>query len=48
MGKAEMVTIAAFIRDAIQYRNDPAKLKGIADGVKSLSEKFPLYRHRLV
>ncbi|MBN8548633.1 MAG: serine hydroxymethyltransferase [Deltaproteobacteria bacterium] len=48
MGKSEMVTIAGFIRDAIQNRADPAKLRSIADDIRSLSSKFPLYRHRLV
>jgi glycine hydroxymethyltransferase len=48
MGPSEMVTIAGFIHEALSNVNNEATLKSIADGVRTLSEKFPLYRHRLV
>lgn len=48
MGKNEMAVIAGFIRDAVQNRNDEAKLRSVGDDIRSLSSKFPLYRHRLV
>lgn len=48
MKEAEMKVIAGFIRDAVANRDDQAKLKSLRDDVKSLSSKFPLYRHRLV
>ncbi len=48
MGTAEMKAVASFIKDAIEARNDPKKLASIAEGVRELSSRFPLYKHRLV
>lgn len=48
MGENEMVQIAEFIVDALGNTGDEAKLKSIHEDVRSLSAKFPLYKHRLV
>lgn len=48
MGVAEMDTIAELITSALAAQGDTAKLKRIADDVRSLSSRFPLYKHRLV
>lgn len=48
MGVSEMTTIAGFIYETLSNVNNETKLKSIGDGVRSLSERFPLYRHRLV
>lgn len=48
MGTAEMRTIAGFFRDALEGRDDPKKLASVAEGVRDLSARFPLYKHRLV
>ena len=47
-GTAEMETIAGLIVRTFEGRSDPAKLKGIAQEVHDLAQRFPLYRHRLV
>ena len=44
----DMEQIASFIREAIQSRGNEAALKKIREGVRSISERYPLYRHRLV
>lgn len=44
----DMEHIAGAMRDAIQFRGDEAKLKSIRDVVRALSDRYPLYRHRLV
>jgi glycine hydroxymethyltransferase len=44
----DMVSIAEFLVEALEHRNDQAKLAAITEKVKALSSKFPLYRHRLV
>jgi glycine hydroxymethyltransferase len=48
MGTNEMVAIGKFIGQALRHHTDDTKLRSIADDVRSLSERFPLYRHRLV
>ena len=47
MGVAEMAHVAEFIFDALSNSQSEAKLKSVADNVRELSKKFPLYRHRL-
>jgi glycine hydroxymethyltransferase len=47
MGVAEMAQVAEFIYDALSNVQSEAKLKAVADSVRELSKKFPLYRHRL-
>lgn len=47
MGVAEMAQVAEFIYDALSNAQSEAKLKAVADNVRELSKKFPLYRHRL-
>ena len=44
----DMEQIATYMRDAIQFRDQEAKLKSIRESVRALSERYPLYRHRLV
>lgn len=48
MCEGEMKSIAQFIFDAITGWDNESKLASIADSVKGLSQKFPLYKHRLV
>ena len=48
MGVKEMKIIGKWICDALRNKDDSAKLKSIADGVKSLAASFPMYKHRLV
>lgn len=48
MDEAAMVEVAECIQQAIEYREEPTKLRGVADAVRALSERFPLYRHRLL
>lgn len=48
MTQADMKFIAGFIREAMDARGDESKLKSVADRVRSLSARYPLYRHRLV
>ncbi|MFC6645950.1 serine hydroxymethyltransferase [Granulicella cerasi] len=43
MKEAEMKTIAGWIAEALENRNDDAKLKDIAGRVTELAEQFPLY-----
>jgi len=43
MKEAEMRTIAKWIAEAIENRNDAAKLKDIRGKVEELAESFPLY-----
>lgn len=47
MGVEEMKIIARLIGTAFENRNDPAKLSSIKDDVRSLAQKFPMYRHRI-
>ncbi|NMC63536.1 MAG: serine hydroxymethyltransferase, partial [SAR324 cluster bacterium] len=48
MGLKEMKIIAGLICDALQNKDNPVKLKSLADDVRSLASGFPIYRHRLV
>lgn len=48
MGPGEMKVIADLIKRALTKRGDETELARIKQEVRSLSEKFPLYRHRLV
>lgn len=48
MGVAEMKTIAGMIKDAVTARDDEKKLASIRSDVRALSERFPLYKHRLI
>ena len=48
MQEAEMRQIALFIKETMQARGDQKKLASIREAVKTLSERFPLYKHRLV
>lgn len=48
MGVAEMGTIASFVRQTLEARDDENKLESLKSDVKELSKKFPLYSHRLV
>jgi glycine hydroxymethyltransferase len=43
MKEAEMRTIATWIAEALEHRNDEAKLKQIRGQVAELAESFPLY-----
>ena len=47
MGTGEMKQVADFIDRAIKSRRDDDALAGIAEEVKALCEKFPLYAERL-
>jgi len=47
MGVAEMEHVAGFIFEALSHTQSESKLAVVADGVRELSAKFPLYRHRL-
>jgi glycine hydroxymethyltransferase len=47
MGTGEMTQIAALIKEAISAGDNEAKLASVRKDVRSLAEKFPLYRHRL-
>jgi glycine/serine hydroxymethyltransferase len=47
MGVAEMEHIADFIYETLSNAQNEVKLKVVADSVRELSAKFPLYRHRL-
>jgi glycine hydroxymethyltransferase len=48
MGLEEMKLIAKLIKTAIDNRDNQAKLTTLKEEVKELSQKFPLYKHRLV
>ncbi|MCI5065251.1 serine hydroxymethyltransferase [bacterium] len=48
MKAGEMKTVARFIREAVDHRGDQQKLTSLQNDIRSLSEQFPLYRHRLV
>ena len=48
MGVSEMQQIADIMIRAVEARDDDTKLASIRDDVRSLSDKFPLYKHRLV
>lgn len=48
MGTAEMKIIASLIKSTVEARGDEKRTAALREEVKSLSEKFPLYRHRLV
>ena len=43
MRESEMCTIAGWIAEALQHRNDGAKLRDIRGRVRELAEQFPLY-----
>ena len=43
MKEPEMLTVANWIVNALEHRNDPAKLAAIRGEVAELAEKFPLY-----
>ena len=43
MKEAEMLVIAGWIAQALEHRNDAAKLKQIRNEVLAIAEKFPLY-----
>ena len=38
-----MAAVAAFIDDAIKHKDDDKALKGIAEQVKGLCARFPVY-----
>ncbi len=46
--KSDMSTVAQLISRAVQDRGDATKLQLVREEIRSLAEKFPLYRHRLV
>jgi glycine/serine hydroxymethyltransferase len=48
MGVKEMRQIAGLIYEALSHVNDDSKLASIVEGVRELSQRFPLYKHRLV
>jgi glycine hydroxymethyltransferase len=48
MGTIEMETVAELIVAALAARDDEGKRSVVRSSVKALSERFPLYRHRLV
>jgi glycine hydroxymethyltransferase len=48
MGVVEMGQVADFIFEALTNVENESKLRSVADNVRELSKKFPLYRHRLV
>lgn len=48
MGAGEMKIIGGLIGDALKNKDNATKLKSVADDVRSLAAKFPIYRHRLV
>jgi glycine hydroxymethyltransferase len=43
MGEAEMRTIAKWIMEALEHRNDPARLRTLKGQVEEMAEQFPLY-----
>ena len=43
MKDADMPAIADFINDAIGHKGDDKALKGIAEKVKGLCSRFPMY-----
>ncbi len=43
MKEAEMRTIAGWIAQVLEHRNDPGKIKQVRGEVLALAEKFPLY-----
>ncbi len=43
MGESEMRTIASWIAEALQHRNDEAHLRNLRNRVRDLAEEFPLY-----
>jgi glycine hydroxymethyltransferase len=45
MKEPEMKTIAKWIAEALEHRNDPAKLAQIRGQVSELAEQFPLYEY---
>ena len=47
MGTAEMRKIAHWIKETISARGDEKKFVAIRGEVRTLCEKFPLYKHRL-
>ena len=47
MGLAEMETIARFMKEAIENRDNQAKLASLGQDVRALARNFPLYKHRL-
>ncbi|HWP65505.1 MAG TPA: serine hydroxymethyltransferase [Candidatus Limnocylindria bacterium] len=47
MKEPEMEVVAEFIARGLQAVGDDAKLRALADDVRNLCERFPLYRHRL-
>jgi glycine hydroxymethyltransferase len=48
MREADMKAIASLITRTFESRDQDKKLSSLAEEVKALSGKFPLYRHRLV
>lgn len=48
MGVSEMTQVGDLIHQAISSRDNKVKLESIKQDVKSLCQRFPLYRHRLV
>lgn len=48
MCEAEMEQVAACIVEALAHSHDEGKLLVVRDGVRELSQRFPLYKHRLV
>jgi glycine hydroxymethyltransferase len=47
MGVQEMQQIAGLIYEALAHANEDAKLASVAADVRELSQRFPLYKHRL-
>jgi glycine hydroxymethyltransferase len=47
MGAADMKIVASLIAKALKNSADAAVLNSVKEEVKNLSEKYPLYRHRL-
>ena len=48
MGVSEMKIVASLINETVRNRDNAPKLAKIKEEVKTLAQKFPLYRHRLV
>jgi len=48
MGVKEMEQVGSLVLRALAARDDATKLAGVRADVRSLAERFPLYKHRLV
>ncbi len=45
---SDMKLIASLIASALENKNNPTKLSSIKDEVRDISNRYPLYKHRLV